>query len=88
MGVDERILHLVRAEVDKALASPDGGEAREDRGLISRLDDLHTELHALATKVDGLERRLTALETTPRAQSEPGTVAGMARPRTRKETNG
>lgn len=77
MGVDERILHLVRTEMDKALTLPDGGEFREGPGLISRIDDLHRELHALATRVDEVMRRLTVLE------SEPGTSAAPVR-RTRQ----
>lgn len=56
MGVDERILHLVRTEADKARATPDG----EEPGLLARIDDLHRELHALATRVDELVHRLEA----------------------------
>lgn len=82
MGVDERILHLVRTEMDKTLATLDGGEFREDPGLISRIDDLHEELHSLSTKVDELTRRLKRLESVPEVRSEPGTVAGsVQRPR-------
>lgn len=57
MAMDDRIIHLVRQEVDRVLTEADAGP-----------DSLHTELHALATKVDALTARVAALEAqmTPR----------------------
>jgi uncharacterized protein YceH (UPF0502 family) len=52
MAMDDRIIHLVRQEVDRVLTEADAGP-----------DSLHTELHALATKVDALTARVAALET-------------------------
>jgi uncharacterized protein YceH (UPF0502 family) len=51
MAMDDRIIHLVRQEVDRVLTEADAGP-----------DSLHTELHALATKVDALTARVAALE--------------------------
>jgi uncharacterized protein YceH (UPF0502 family) len=51
MAMDDRIIHLVRQEVDRVLTEADAGP-----------DSLHTELHALATKVDALSARVAALE--------------------------
>lgn len=66
MAIDERILHLVRSEVDRILTEADAGT-----------DSLHTELHELATKlaelrqwVERLEQRLpdpTTTDAAPRA---------------------
>lgn len=56
MAMDDRIIHLVRREVDRVLTEADAGP-----------DSLHTELHALATKVAGLEKKIAELESAPRA---------------------
>ena len=76
MAVDNRVRFLVREEVQKVLAEADleAGELREDPGLISRLDELHTELHALATRVTELENRLKDL-LTEAPEPEPRTRA-------------
>jgi uncharacterized protein YceH (UPF0502 family) len=57
MAMDDRIIHLVRQEVDRVLTEADAGP-----------DSLHTELHELATRLASLEVRVAALETqmTPR----------------------
>lgn len=67
MAVDDRIKFLVREEVQLVLAEADlgAGELREEPGLISRLDDLHTEIHALATAIGKLES-LIARDTVER----------------------
>lgn len=59
MAVDDRIRFLVREEVQRVLAGAGirPGELVEEQGLIGRLDDLHTELHALATRITALEDR-------------------------------
>jgi uncharacterized protein YceH (UPF0502 family) len=65
--MDDRIVHLVRQEVDRVLTEADAGP-----------DSLHTELHSLATRLAGLEARVAELEAkyepqpvprTPRAKS-------------------
>lgn len=68
MAMEDRIIHLVRQEVDRVLTEADAGP-----------DNLHTELHALATKVDALAKRVAELEqpnvAAPRA-ARPRKVAG------------
>lgn len=66
MGVDDRIVFLVRKEVDKVLTEAAAGP-----------DDLHAELHALATKVAGLEKQVSELKSQ--------TVAAAPRSRTSKQ---
>lgn len=58
MAMDDRIIHLVRQEVDRVLTEADAGA-----------DSLHAELHALATRVAELEQRLSDPTTgaVPRA---------------------
>jgi len=63
--IDNRILYLVREEIDRAVSAPD---------VSSRLDELHAEIHALATKVSELEKTL--------GHSDAGPIA--PRTRTRK----
>lgn len=53
MGMDDRILHLVRQEI-KEVADAIGAP-----GWSEHINDLHTELHALATRVANLEQRLS-----------------------------
>lgn len=48
MAIDDRILYLVREEISKAL-SP--------LGASEKTDDLHKELHEVATRVAALERQ-------------------------------
>jgi uncharacterized coiled-coil DUF342 family protein len=55
MAMDDRIIHLVRQEVDRVLTEADAGP-----------DSLHTELHALATRLAGLEEKIAKLESAPR----------------------
>lgn len=70
MAVDDRIKFLVREEVQRILAEADLGASPDSLGL----DDLHTEIHALATRVSKLEDRI----------SDPsGTSAPDQGPRTR-----
>ena len=66
MAMDDRIMHLVRAEVDRVLTEADAGP-----------ESLHTELHALATRVAELEARVAELE----AKYEPQAVPRASRPR-------
>lgn len=66
MAMDDRIRHLVRAEVDQVLAEADAGP-----------ESLHTELHALATRLASLEARVAELE----AKYEPQAVPRASRPR-------
>jgi uncharacterized protein YceH (UPF0502 family) len=61
MAMDDRIIHLVRQEVDRVLTEADAGP-----------DSLHTELHALATKVAGLEEKIAKLESAPRTSRAKG----------------
>ena len=72
MAIEERTLNLVRSEVDRILTEADAG-------ADSLLRDLHAELHALATKVDALAKRVAELERAaepvrrgPRKQSASG----------------
>jgi uncharacterized protein YceH (UPF0502 family) len=71
MAMDDRIIHLVRQEVDRVLTEADAGP-----------DSLHTELHALATKVDALTARVAELEE----KYEPHLLPPRA-PRARKATD-
>lgn len=68
MAMDDRIIHLVRREVDRVLTEADAGP-----------DSLHTELHALATKVAGLEVRVAELEA--KYEPQPGAVPRASRAR-------
>lgn len=69
MAIDDRIKHVVREEVSKALAAPDTGD---------QLRDLHAELHSLATRVARLEQRLNDPEPAkaPAARSRKVTDQG------------
>jgi hypothetical protein len=59
MAIDDRILYLVREEVDRALGVGElaAGEMNDGPDWIGRLDDLHAEIHTLATKVAALEKK-------------------------------
>lgn len=50
MAVDDRVKFLVIQEIDRVLSE-----------AAASPDDLHAELHALATKVASLEKRITEL---------------------------
>jgi hypothetical protein len=50
MSVDDRILYLVRKEIGQVVGPPD---------TAAKIDDLHAELHELATRVTALETRLS-----------------------------
>ncbi len=69
MAVDDRILYLVRQEVSSVLSEAAAGP-----------DDLHAELHALATRVAALEQ---AVEELGARLSDPATPPFRAS-RTRK----
>lgn len=69
MASDSRVLFLARQEIDRVLSEAAAGP-----------DDLHAELHALATKVATLEARVAELEVKPspsasRAQAAKKTTA-------------
>lgn len=74
MSSDARILYLVRQEVDRLLhvVAPSPVEVRHDPDWVSRLDELHAEIHSLATKLAELEKRLSV-------DPAPKTVAAPAR---------
>lgn len=61
MGMDDRILHLVRQEI-KEVADAIGAPVWSEN-----INDLHTELHALATRVAKLEQRLSDPSETAKA---------------------
>ena len=84
MSSDARILYLVRQEVDRALhvVASSHGELKEESDWIRRLDELHVEIHKLATKLAELENRLsvgpaedTAVQRSPQAR-KPARVSG------------
>ncbi len=64
MGVDDRIRLLAREEIQRAADSIalGPGELVEGNGWADRTDDLHRELHVLATKLSVIQGRLSVLE--------------------------
>jgi outer membrane murein-binding lipoprotein Lpp len=51
MSVDDRILYLVRKEIGQVVGPPD---------TAAKIDDLHAELHELATRVTALEAKIAS----------------------------
>lgn len=69
MAIDDRIVHLVRQEVDRVLTEADAGP-----------ESLHTELHALATELASVKTRLASVEARL-AETETQAVPRTSRPR-------
>jgi hypothetical protein len=88
MSLDERIKNLARQVMGEASTTRPPAELAASVGdqlgqALARVDDLHTELHAVATRVRALEK-LTEPKTggtDGSAQPPPATVPRASRPR-------
>jgi hypothetical protein len=80
MSLDERIKNLARQVVDEARAVPAGADG-SGIAVLARIDALHEELHAVATRVAALEKQADS----PSTEGASGPV--LRARRTRKTTD-
>ena len=74
MSLDERIKHIAQQVAATHTSRPaDDGLAVAVAALGAKLDDLHKELHAIATRVTALEQQP---DQTPPASRRPRKVTG------------
>lgn len=74
MSLDERIKTLARQ------VAAETGPAADLTQVLARLDELHTELHAVATRVTALEKA-AAPSAVDTGQPEPDAAPRASRPR-------
>jgi hypothetical protein len=79
MSLDERIKHIALQAIEENSAIPDSAVHAVSQ-VFARLDDLHAELHAIATRVTTLEKQ-TDPEPGNTGQSAPAATPRTGRPR-------
>jgi hypothetical protein len=77
MSLDERIKHIALQAIEENSAIPDSAVHAVSQ-VFARLDDLHAELHAIATRVTTLEKQ-TDPEPGNAGQSAPAPPPSPAR---------
>lgn len=83
MSLQDRIRHIAREEVQRALGASPAVDSAPTRGqLQQQITDLHEHLHLAATTIRRMDQRIDALE---KAAAGPAPAEPLPR-RTRRKT--